>query len=66
LKDELGLTHQNLWLKAWPFTVGSLLMLLAVLTVVPVTWGQVFIFLAALSFPHVYFASRFLKKQRKG
>lgn len=58
LKTELGMTHQHLWLKAWPFTLGSLLMLLAVLTVVPVTWGQVFIFLAALSFPHVYFASR--------
>jgi len=41
------------WIQALPFTLGACLLFGVNAYFAPFTWGQVFIFLAALSFPHV-------------
>ena len=56
LKQKLSLSHQKMWLQALPFTLGALLLFGAYLYLIQEpNWGQVFIFLSALSFPHVYY-----------
>ena len=56
LKQKLNLSHQKMWFQALPFSIGALLLFSAYLYFVQEpNWGQVFIFLSALSFPHVYY-----------
>lgn len=56
LKQKLSLSHQKMWLQALPFTLGALVLFGAYLYLIQEpNWGQVFIFLSALSFPHVYY-----------
>ncbi len=62
LKLSLQMTNTRLWMHALPFTLGSIL-ILGVLYYfdIPVNWGQAFIFLSALSFPHVLLMHRLYK-----
>lgn len=57
LKRKVQKTSAQLWIRALPFSLGSIILLLLVLTLVPVSWGQGFIFLAAVSFPHVVYTA---------
>jgi Brp/Blh family beta-carotene 15,15'-monooxygenase/lycopene cyclase-like protein len=50
--------HWGHWLRALPFSLGALVLLGISFFFLSLSWGQVFIFLAALSFPHVYFMYR--------
>lgn len=59
LKTKLDFSDYKLWRHALPFTLGALFLLLLMISFTSVTWGQLFIFLSALSFPHVYFTTRF-------
>ncbi len=62
LKSSLGMTNMSLWIHALPFTIGSFLILCVLYYFdIPVNWGQAFIFLSALSFPHVFLMHRIYK-----
>jgi TM2 domain-containing membrane protein YozV len=52
-----------MWLQALPFTLGALVLFGAYLYLIQEpNWGQVFIFLSALSFPHVYYMHKSYQK----
>jgi Brp/Blh family beta-carotene 15,15'-monooxygenase len=56
LRKVLPHTATTLWLHALPFTIGSIvLFMFGLLYLETINWAYVFIFLSALSFPHVYF-----------
>jgi lycopene beta-cyclase len=59
LKTKLDLSDLKMWRQALPFTLGAFFLLFVMIFFTTITWGQVFIFLSALSFPHVYFTTRF-------
>jgi hypothetical protein len=64
--QQLRLSHEmtntRLWIHALPFTLGSFLVLGVLYYLdIPVNWGQAFIFLSALSFPHVLLMHRIYK-----
>jgi lycopene beta-cyclase len=64
--QQLRLSHEmtntRLWIHALPFTLGSFLLLGVLYYLdIPVNWGQAFIFLSALSFPHVLLMHRIYK-----
>lgn len=61
LKSKLKKSSVQLWKSALPFTLGSLLLFTGLSFFKhEINWGDVFIFLAVISFPHVYFSFRFL------
>jgi Brp/Blh family beta-carotene 15,15'-monooxygenase len=63
LRQKMKLSHQNMWLQALPFTLGALVLFGAYLYLIQEpNWGQVFIFLSALSFPHVYYMHKSYQK----
>ena len=63
LREKLKLNHQKMWLQALPFTLGALGLFGAYLYLIQEpNWGQVFIFLSALSFPHVYYMHKSYQK----
>lgn len=56
LKCSLGSNNIKMWRQALPFTVGSAaLFAIYVLASKQPNWGQFFIFLSALSLPHVWY-----------
>jgi len=56
LKNNLALSDFQMWKQALPFTLGALLLLGSYMLMVKTpNWGQLFIFLSALSFPHVWY-----------
>jgi hypothetical protein len=57
LKSDL-----RLWLNALPFTLGAVVLFGFNTYYASITWGQVFIFLAALSFPHVVLMATLYRK----
>ena len=59
LKTNLDISDFKLWRKALPYTLGACFLFYALIFFTTISWGQVFIFLSALSFPHVYFTTRF-------
>jgi hypothetical protein len=62
LKLSLQMSNSRLWMHALPFTLGSFLLLGVLYYLdIPVNWGQAFIFLSALSFPHVLLMHRIYK-----
>lgn len=64
LRQKLNMNHQKMWVQALPFTIGALLLFSAYLYFVQEpNWGQVFIFLSALSFPHVYYMHKSYRKE---
>jgi lycopene beta-cyclase len=65
LREKMKLSHRSMWLQALPFTVGALVLFGTYLYLIQEpNWGQVFIFLSALSFPHVYYMHKsYLKPQ---
>ena len=65
LKNVLAKPSFKLWFKALPFTLGAILLFAVVGIFAPFTWGQVFVFLAALSFPHVVLMSRLYNSRRR-
>ena len=63
LRQKLNMNHQKMWFQALPFTVGALLLFSTYLYLVQEpNWGQVFIFLSALSFPHVFYMHKSYRK----
>jgi hypothetical protein len=49
----------SLWYNALPFTLGSLLLFfVGYVWIENISWGYVFIFLSALSLPHVYLMNK--------
>ncbi len=63
LRQKMKLNHRNMWLQALPFTLGALVLFGAHLYLIQEpNWGQVFIFLSALSFPHVYYMHKSYQK----
>jgi lycopene beta-cyclase len=65
LRQKMKLSHRNMWLQALPFTLGALVLFGAYLYLIQEpNWGQVFIFLSALSFPHVYYMHKSYQKQQ--
>jgi Brp/Blh family beta-carotene 15,15'-monooxygenase len=65
LRSSLKETNLNLWLKALPFSIGAILLLPLISVFSVLNWGQIFIFFASLSFPHVFFTSKVLKNWQK-
>lgn len=65
LRQKMKLSHRNMWLQALPFTIGAILLFGAYLYLIQEpNWGQVFIFLSALSFPHVYYMHKSYQKPK--
>ena len=63
LSNKLKLNHQKMWFQALPFTLGALVLFGVYLYLIQEpNWGQVFIFLSALSFPHVYYMHKSYQK----
>jgi Brp/Blh family beta-carotene 15,15'-monooxygenase len=62
LKRVLPDSDFHLWKKALPFTLGAIALLVIMIFFTKVSWGQCFIFLAALSFPHVLLMYQLDKK----
>jgi lycopene beta-cyclase len=63
LRQKMKLSHRNMWLQALPFTLGALVLFGAYLYLIKEpNWGRVFIFLSALSFPHVYYMHKSYQK----
>jgi lycopene beta-cyclase len=60
LKSDL-----RLWINALPFTLGAVVLFGLNTYYASFTWGQVFIFLAALSFPHVVLMASLYRKSSK-
>ena len=55
LKNNLALSDFQMWKQALPFTLGAVLLFVVSTSVSKEpSWGQFFIFLSALSFPHVW------------
>ena len=61
LKSDL-----QLWINALPFTLGAVVLFGLNTYYASFTWGQVFIFLAALSFPHVVLMAILYRKSSIG
>ena len=63
LKKGLNMTNNQLWRKAWPFSLGAFFILSLFLGVVDwnktAYWAQFFIFLSCISFPHVWEMRKF-------
>lgn len=59
LKTNLDISGFKLWRIALPFTFGACFLFYVLIFFTTISWGQAFIFLAALSFPHVYFTARY-------
>ncbi|MFM7566572.1 MAG: beta-carotene 15,15'-dioxygenase, Brp/Blh family [Flavobacteriales bacterium] len=53
IKNHVKKSHERLWLNALPFTLGAVVLGGMVAYGKGISWGHLFIFLAALSFPHV-------------
>lgn len=65
LRHKMNLSNRNMWLQALPFTLGALVLFGAYLYLIQEPkWGQVFIFLSALSFPHVYYMHKSYQKPK--
>lgn len=63
LQRTTSLSSMKLWLQALPFTLGSIALFAAFFYwSEDQNWGLFFIFLSALSFPHVYFMHRAYKR----
>ena len=62
LKELNPESDEQRWIKALPFTLGACLLFGVNAYFAPFTWGQVFIFLAALSFPHVVLMATLYRK----
>ena len=62
LKRVLPDSDFQLWIKALPFTLGAIALLVLMIFFTKLSWGQCFIFLAALSFPHVLLMYQLDKK----
>jgi lycopene beta-cyclase len=63
LQKTLPFTSMELWLQALPFTLGSMALFAAFFYWSgDQNWGLFFMFLSALSFPHVYFMHRAYKR----
>jgi lycopene beta-cyclase len=62
LKRVLPDSDFQLWIKALPFTLGAIALLILMIFFTELNWGQCFIFLAALSFPHVLLMYKLDKK----
>jgi lycopene beta-cyclase len=59
LRKVIPLSASALWLNALPFTIGSIvLFIIGMFCFETINWAYVFIFLSALSFPHVYFMNK--------
>jgi hypothetical protein len=54
------------WIQALPFTLGACLLFGVNANLGSFTWGQVFIFLAALSFPHVVLMATLYRRSSVG
>lgn len=65
LKHKLEMTTLQMWKQALPFTMGAFMLfaLYAALNTAP-NWGLVFIFLSALSFPHVWYMHQSYLEQK--
>jgi Brp/Blh family beta-carotene 15,15'-monooxygenase len=56
LKNKLEMTTLQMWKQALPFTLGAFMLFALYYALNPdPNWGLVFIFLSALSFPHVWY-----------
>ncbi len=56
LKNKLEMTTLQMWKQALPFTLGAFMLFALYYAMNPdPNWGLVFIFLSALSFPHVWY-----------
>lgn len=66
LKELNSESDVQRWIKALPFTVGACLLFGLNAYFESFTWGQVFIFLAALSFPHVVLMATLYRKSSVG
>ena len=68
LKKGLNMTSNQLWRKAWPFSLGAFFILSLFLGVVDWSitayWAQFFIFLSCISFPHVWEMRKFYMKSK--
>lgn len=62
LKELNSESDVQQWIKALPFTLGACLLFGLNAYFGSFTWGQVFIFLAALSFPHVLLMATLYRK----
>lgn len=66
LKELNSESDVQQWIKALPFTLGACLLFGLNAYFGSFTWGQVFIFLAALSFPHVLLMATLYRKASVG
>ena len=66
LKELNSESDVQQWIKALPFTLGACLLFGLNAYFESFTWGQVFIFLAALSFPHVVLMATLYRKSSVG
>lgn len=64
LKKALPDSDMQLWKKALPFTIGAIALSVLMIFFTEVSWGQGFIFFAALGFPHVVLMYQLEKKLR--
>ena len=56
LRKTIELSNFQMWIKALPFSLGALALFGIYMAIIEKpNWGQFFIFLSALSFPHVWF-----------
>lgn len=63
LKNNLALSDFQMWKQALPFTLGAVLLFVVFTSVSKEpSWGQFFIFLSALSFPHVWYMHKSYNK----
>ena len=62
LKELNPESDEQRWIKALPFTLGACLLFGVNAYFESFSWGQVFIFLAALSFPHVVLMATLYRK----
>jgi lycopene beta-cyclase len=66
LKELNSESEMQRWIKALPFTLGACLLFGVNAYFGSFSWGQVFIFLAALSFPHVVLMATLYRKSSIG
>lgn len=63
LRNNLALSDFQMWKQALPFTLGAILLFVVFTNVSKEpSWGQFFIFLSALSFPHVWYMHKSYNK----
>ena len=63
LKNKLALSDFQMWKHALPFTVGAIVLFAVFISLIQApNWGQFFIFLSALSFPHVWYMHKSYSK----